>query len=71
MAQAFWQQEWFIWGTLLIVVFPLTTVILGEVISNKVKRVFKTNVIPQLIANANYSLLPFRSPWAGYWDWYK
>ena len=32
MGQAFWQQEWFIWGALLIVVFPLTTVILGEII---------------------------------------
>lgn len=32
MEQAFWQQEWFIWATVLIVGFPLLTLLLGEVI---------------------------------------
>ena len=32
MQQSFWQQDWFIWGTMLIVVFPFATLFLGEVI---------------------------------------
>ena len=28
----FWQQDWFIWGSILIVVFPFSTLILGEII---------------------------------------
>ena len=30
--QAFWQQDWFIWGAILIVGFPLLTLLLGEII---------------------------------------
>ena len=30
--QEFWQQDWFIWGAILIVVFPFATLILGEII---------------------------------------
>ena len=32
MQQSFWQQDWFIWGTTLIIVFPFATLILGEII---------------------------------------
>ena len=30
--QAFWQQDWFIWGAVLIVGFPFLTLLLGEII---------------------------------------
>ncbi|MEL6494140.1 MAG: mechanosensitive ion channel family protein [Cyanobacteria bacterium J06623_7] len=30
--QEFWQQDWFIWGAILIVVFPFATLMLGEII---------------------------------------
>lgn len=32
MQENFWQQDWFIWGALLIVGFPLMTLLLGEII---------------------------------------
>lgn len=32
MQESFWQQDWFIWGTILIVIFPLSTLVLGEII---------------------------------------
>ena len=32
MQASFWQQDWFIWGTILIVAFPFSTLILGEII---------------------------------------
>lgn len=32
MQGAFWQQNWFVWGAILIIVFPFTTLILGEII---------------------------------------
>jgi hypothetical protein len=32
MQNSFWQQDWFIWGAILIVGFPLITLILGEII---------------------------------------
>ena len=30
--QEFWQQDWFVWAAILIVVFPFATLILGEII---------------------------------------
>ena len=30
--QEFWQQDWFVWGAILIIVFPFATLILGEII---------------------------------------
>ncbi|MEO0928756.1 MAG: mechanosensitive ion channel family protein, partial [Cyanobacteria bacterium J06643_13] len=32
MQESFWQQDWFVWGAVLIVVFPFATLILGEII---------------------------------------
>ena len=32
MQESFWQQDWFIWGAILIIVFPFATLILGEII---------------------------------------
>ena len=32
MQKSFWQQDWFIWGAVLIIVFPFATLILGEII---------------------------------------
>lgn len=32
MQNSFWQQDWFIWGAILIVAFPFLTLILGEII---------------------------------------
>ena len=32
MQESFWQQDWFIWGAVLIIVFPFATLILGEII---------------------------------------
>lgn len=32
MQESFWQQDWFIWGAILIVAFPFSTLILGEII---------------------------------------
>ena len=32
MQESFWQQDWFIWGAVLIVVFPFATLMLGEII---------------------------------------
>ena len=32
MQENFWQQDWFIWGALLIIGFPLMTLLLGEII---------------------------------------
>lgn len=32
MQESFWQQDWFIWGAILIIVFPLSTLVLGEII---------------------------------------
>ena len=32
MQESFWQQDWFIWGAVLIFVFPFATLILGEII---------------------------------------
>ena len=32
MQGSFWQQDWFIWGAILIIVFPFATLILGEII---------------------------------------
>ena len=32
MQESFWQQDWFIWGAVLIIVFPFVTLMLGEII---------------------------------------
>ena len=32
MQESFWQQDWFIWGAILIVGFPCLTLVLGEII---------------------------------------
>lgn len=32
MQDSFWQQDWFVWGAIIIVGFPLLTLILGEII---------------------------------------
>ncbi len=32
MQDSFWQQDWFIWGAILIIAFPFLTLILGEII---------------------------------------
>ena len=32
MQESFWQQDWFIWGAILIIGFPFLTLILGEII---------------------------------------
>ena len=32
MQESFWQQDWFVWGAILIIVFPFATLILGEII---------------------------------------
>ena len=32
MQDSFWQQDWFIWGAILIIGFPLLTLVLGEII---------------------------------------
>ena len=32
MQNSFWQQDWFVWGAILIVGFPLATLFLGEII---------------------------------------
>ena len=32
MQESFWQQDWFVWGAILIVGFPLLTLMLGEII---------------------------------------
>ena len=32
MQESFWQQDWFVWGAVLIIVFPFATLILGEII---------------------------------------
>ncbi|MEM7757204.1 MAG: mechanosensitive ion channel family protein [Cyanobacteria bacterium P01_A01_bin.40] len=32
MQESFWQQDWFIWGAILIIAFPFMTLILGEII---------------------------------------
>ena len=32
MQNSFWQQDWFIWGAILIIGFPLLTLLLGEII---------------------------------------
>ena len=32
MQDSFWQQDWFIWGAILIIGFPLLTLLLGEII---------------------------------------
>ncbi|MDJ0567897.1 MAG: mechanosensitive ion channel family protein [Pleurocapsa sp. MO_192.B19] len=32
MQESFWQQDWFIWGAILIVGFPFLTLLLGEII---------------------------------------
>ena len=32
MQQSLWEQDWFIWGAILIIVFPFATLFLGEVI---------------------------------------
>ena len=32
MQESFWQQDWFVWGAILIVGFPFLTLILGEII---------------------------------------
>lgn len=33
MEQSFWQEVDFVWGLILIIVFPLVIVVLGEIIS--------------------------------------
>ncbi|MEO1673006.1 MAG: mechanosensitive ion channel family protein, partial [Cyanobacteria bacterium J06631_2] len=30
--ESFWQQDWFVWGAVLIIVFPFATLIVGEII---------------------------------------
>ena len=32
MQESFWQQDWFVWGAIIIIGFPLLTLILGEII---------------------------------------
>ena len=32
MQESFWQQDWFVWGAIIIVCFPVVTLILGEII---------------------------------------
>ena len=32
MQASFWQQDWFVWGAIIIIGFPLLTLILGEII---------------------------------------
>ena len=32
MQESFWQQDWFVWGAIIIIGFPVATLILGEII---------------------------------------
>ena len=51
MEQSFWQQESFVWGLILIIVFPLLILILGEIILWLKKRHLSLVATVQIVRN--------------------